>query len=79
MEISSATYWDSAGNSCRYQLYHIAPGVFELWIHPFNKFIPCRFMGSIGVVNARLDAWIAARKEAGFAEAAPDCNLCPIA
>lgn len=69
--IAERTLWDSIGNHCRVEIYHIDISVFEVYFHDFNTSIPRRFIGDIGSCNLRVDLWLAKKKEAGFMEQLP--------
>lgn len=69
--IADRTLWDSLGNSCRVEMYWIGNDTFEVYFHDFNEATPSRFVDSLGACNAKVDRWLAAKKESGFQEQLP--------
>jgi hypothetical protein len=66
--------WDSNGNYCKCELYHIGQNVFELYLHDFNDAIPRRFIGGLGALNSRVELWVSEKKSQGFEQQLPSYN-----
>jgi len=68
------TLWDSLGNTARVEMFKIGRDDFEVYFYRFNSEVPTRFVGSLGLANSKVDAWLALRKADGFKEQLPSYN-----
>ena len=65
------TLWDTLGNYCRIQLYHISEDRFELWIQEFGNSIPTKRVGLLGELIDSGEIWVYRKKQEGFIELQP--------
>lgn len=72
--IADRKLWDTCGNYCRVEMYKVGDNAFEVYFHDFNELVPRRTVDTLARCNSAIDIWLAARKEAGFAEQSPTHN-----